>query len=193
MNTYSPTVALIVFFGVILILFFIFKPKKGLFYKFLKAQKVNQKTAIEDVLKLLYHDSNISKDTIINELDFSSSLISESIETMLETGLIKSENELFFLAKDGQEYALRIIRAHRLWEKYLSEKTGFHEVEWHERAEQKEHELSNDEVDDLSNLLGNPRYDPHGDQYLLKQVQLRRVKEYYFLNYLFLILVKLFI
>jgi DtxR family Mn-dependent transcriptional regulator len=163
MNTYSPTVALIVFFGVILILFFIFKPKKGLFYKFLKAQKVNQKTAIEDVLKLLYHDSNISKDTIINELDFSSSLISESIETMLETGLIKSENELFFLAKDGQEYALRIIRAHRLWEKYLSEKTGFHEVEWHERAEQKEHELSNDEVDDLSNLLGNPRYDPHGD------------------------------
>ncbi len=163
MNTYSPTVALIVFFGVILILFFIFKPKKGLFYKYLKARKENEKTAIEDVLKLLYHDSNISKGTIFNELEFSNGLLLDSIETMIESGLIKSENELFYLTKDGHEYALRIIRAHRLWEKYLSEKTGFHKEEWHERAELKEHELSSDEVENLSTLLGNPRYDPHGD------------------------------
>ena len=163
MNTYSPTVALIVFFGVIYILYFIFNPKKGLFFKYLKARKENEKTAIEDVLKLLYHDSDISKETIFNELDFSHSLILESLETMIETGLIKNEKELFYLTKDGHEYALRIIRAHRLWEKYLSEKTGFHKEEWHKRAELKEHELSNDEVEDLSTLLGNPRYDPHGD------------------------------
>jgi DtxR family Mn-dependent transcriptional regulator len=163
MNTYNPTVALLVFFGVILVLFFIFNPKNGLFFKYLKVRKESEKTAIEDVLKLLYHDSNISKNTIFNELDFSHSLLMESIETMIETGLVKKENELFSLTKDGHEYALRIIRAHRLWEKYLSEKTGFHKEEWHKRAERKEHELSSEEVEDLSTLLGNPRYDPHGD------------------------------
>lgn len=163
MNTYNPKVALLVFFGVILVLFFIFNPKNGLFFKYLKARKESEKTAIEDVLKLLYHDSNISKNTIFNELDFSHSLLLESIETMIETGLVKKEKELFSLTKDGYEYALRIIRAHRLWEKYLSEKTGFHKEEWHKRAELKEHELSSEQVENLSTLLGNPRYDPHGD------------------------------
>lgn len=163
MITYSPTIALLVFFGIILILFFVFNPKNGLFFRFKKARKENEKTAIEDVLKLLYHDPNISKNTIFSELDFSHSLLMESIETMIETGLVNKENDLFSLTKDGQEYALRIIRAHRLWEKYLSEKTGFHKEEWHRRAELKEHELSSEEVEGLSTLLGNPRYDPHGD------------------------------
>jgi DtxR family Mn-dependent transcriptional regulator len=163
MNTYNPVTALLVFFCIILVLFFIFNPKKGLFFKYLKARKESEKTAIEDVLKLLYHDSNISKNTIFDELDFSHGLLMESIETMIETGLVKKENELFSLTKDGHEYALRIIRAHRLWEKYLSEKTGFHKEEWHKRAERKEHELSSEEVEDLSTLLGNPRSDPHGD------------------------------
>ncbi|MGY0427331.1 MAG: metal-dependent transcriptional regulator, partial [Polaribacter sp.] len=49
------------------------------------------------------------------------------------------------------------------WEKYLSEKTGFDKHEWHGRAERKEHELSADEMDKLEVLLGNPKFDPHGD------------------------------
>ncbi|WP_158839267.1 metal-dependent transcriptional regulator [Polaribacter sp. L3A8] len=163
MNTYNPVTALLVFGVVIILLFFIFNPKKGLFFKYLKARKENEKTAIEDVLKLLYHNPDTSKDTIFDELEFSHSLLLESIETMLETGLMEKKNELFSLTNEGDEYALRIIRAHRLWEKYLSEKTGFHKEEWHKRAEKKEHELSGKEVEDLSTLLGNPRYDPHGD------------------------------
>jgi len=163
MNTYNPIVALLVFFGVILVLYFIFNPKKGFFFKYLKARKETEKTAIEDVLKLLYHDPKTSINTIFNELDFSHALLLESIDTMLETGLVKKEHELFSLTKDGDEYALRIVRAHRLWEKYLSEKTGFSKTEWHKRAEKKEHELSGEEVENLSTLLGNPRYDPHGD------------------------------
>jgi len=163
MNTYNPIVALMVFFGIILILYFIFNPKKGLFFKYLKVRKETEKTAIEDVLKLLYHDPKTSINTIFNELDFSHSLLLESIDTMVESGLIKKEHELFSLTEEGDEYALRIVRAHRLWEKYLSEKTGFHKTEWHSRAEKKEHELSGKEVEDLSTLLGNPRYDPHGD------------------------------
>jgi DtxR family Mn-dependent transcriptional regulator len=58
---------------------------------------------------------------------------------------------------------LRIIRTHRLWERYLADETGVEEMGWHEDAERQEHRLSTDEADALSARMGNPRYDPHGD------------------------------
>jgi DtxR family Mn-dependent transcriptional regulator len=56
-----------------------------------------------------------------------------------------------------------VIRAHRLWEHYLAQETGFDEREWHERAEAAEHRLTPQEMDELSALLGHPTHDPHGD------------------------------
>ncbi|QTE24393.1 metal-dependent transcriptional regulator [Polaribacter cellanae] len=160
---YNPLIALLVFCVVVFVLYFIFNPEKGLYFKYIKAQKENKKTAVEDILKLLYHNPKISKNLIFKQLNFSNSLLLESIDSMLESGLINNENGFYSLTKNGDEYALRIVRAHRLWEKYLSEKTGFKKEEWHKRAELKEHELSRAEVEDLAALLGNPRYDPHGD------------------------------
>jgi len=76
--------------------------------------------------------------------------------------LISLEGDRVKLTKSGSDYALRIVRAHRLWEKLLAEKTGFNESEWHNRAEEKEHELSHDDTDLLASRLGNPQYGPHG-------------------------------
>ncbi len=67
------------------------------------------------------------------------------------------------LTPAGREAALHIIRAHRLWEHYLAEETGFEEAEWHGRAERLEHALTPQQVDELATQLGNPIYDPHGD------------------------------
>ena len=52
---------------------------------------------------------------------------------------------------------------HRLWEKYLAEKTGFDKKEWHDRAEAMEHQLNHEETNLLAMQLGNPIFDPHGD------------------------------
>jgi len=56
-----------------------------------------------------------------------------------------------------------VIRAHRLWERYLAEDTGFDESEWHSQAEFYEHQLSPDEANALDARLGHPTHDPHGD------------------------------
>jgi len=129
--------------------------------------KQKDKTIIEDILKFLYHNSlsnnSISTIDLTNAINFSNSLIIESLKKMMDNELIILEKDSYKLTANGNEYALQIIRAHRLWEKYLSEKTGFHKGEWHERAEEKEHELSTSEINKLSNLLGNPKFDPHGD------------------------------
>ena len=67
------------------------------------------------------------------------------------------------LTDEGRRYALRIVRTHRLWERYLAEETGVTEAEWHSEAEYREHVLSPDEANLLAEQMGNPRYDPHGD------------------------------
>jgi DtxR family Mn-dependent transcriptional regulator len=127
----------------------------------------NDKTIMEDILKFLYHNqtsnNSITTTDLTNTLNFPNSSIIESLNKMMDNELIKLEKDSYKLTSNGNEYALQIIRAHRLWEKYLSEKTGFHKKEWHERAEKKEHELNQTEINSLSNLLGNPKFDPHGD------------------------------
>ena len=66
------------------------------------------------------------------------------------------------LSDDGRTYALRIIRVHRLWERYLADETGVQESDWHEHAEEREHALSPGEANALSAEMGHPRFDPHG-------------------------------
>ncbi len=58
---------------------------------------------------------------------------------------------------------MHILRAHRLYEHYLADQTGYAEKEWHSLAEVQEHSLTPDEVESLATKLGNPSHDPHGD------------------------------
>ena len=164
---YNPITALLIFFGISLLLFFVFRPKKGIYFLLKNMYHQEDKMIIEDILKFLYHNQTSNKHITTNHLtstlEFSNDTIVESLKTMLANELISLEQDCYNLTTAGSEYALQIIRAHRLWEKYVSEKTGFHKEEWHERAEKKEHELSQSEINKLSNLLGHPKFDPHGD------------------------------
>ena len=164
---YNPIIALALFFGICLILFLVFRPKKGIYFSLKNNYQQKDKTIIEDISKFIYHNhisnNTITTNDLTNTLNFSNSLIIECLKKMIDNELIILKKDSYKLTANGNEYALQIIRAHRLWEKYLSEKTGFHKGEWHERAEKKEHELSQSEINNLSNLLGNPKFDPHGD------------------------------
>ncbi len=57
-------------------------------------------------------------------------------------GLLISHHETLQLSSEGRSYALRIIRVHRLWEKYLADETGVDERDWHHSAEEFEHKLT---------------------------------------------------
>ena len=62
---------------------------------------------------------------------------------------------------DGRSYALRIIRIHRLWERYLSDETGFDPPVWHQQAELREtHHIDRGGRGPLPPVWGHPRYDP---------------------------------
>lgn len=63
----------------------------------------------------------------------------------------------------GLRVALLVIRRHRLWECFLVDKLRFSWEEVHEIAEDLEHVRSNMLTERLSQFLGNPDRDPHGD------------------------------
>ncbi len=67
------------------------------------------------------------------------------------------------LTTKGRALATDLIRRHRLWEVFLTEKLGFTWDKVHDMAEELEH-INNEELTErLDHFLGFPRFDPHGD------------------------------
>jgi DtxR family Mn-dependent transcriptional regulator len=85
------------------------------------------------------------------------------LSRMEALGLVRSEGEVIRLTAPGRDAARQVLRAHRLWERYLADETGVAQAAWHAMAERHEHVLSREEAELLSARLGHPRYDPHGD------------------------------
>ncbi len=126
-----------------------------------------QKTITEDILKQLFHVQQSKRTATINSLSgalkIRRSKILPMIVQMTQAGLVETINDTIRLTEEGSSYGLKIIRTHRLWEKYLAEKTGHQAADWHYLAEKMEHQLTENETTALSNSLGNPLFDPHGD------------------------------
>jgi DtxR family Mn-dependent transcriptional regulator len=120
----------------------------------------------EDALKHIrqceFHAERASVKSLAGALNISPNQVTAVITRLESHGLLQMDGTEFRLTASGQDYAMRVIRAHRLYERFLAEATGFDESEWHERADRIEHSLSTDEVASLSARLGNPTHDPHG-------------------------------
>lgn len=67
------------------------------------------------------------------------------------------------LTEEGVRIATALVRRHRLWEVFLTEKLGFAWDEVHDMAEQLEHVQHAELIERLDAFLGYPRFDPHGD------------------------------
>jgi DtxR family Mn-dependent transcriptional regulator len=142
-------------------------PRSGFLWKGLAAIRSGDRVRIEDALKHLYDCEYRRRDCTLQSLSGALGLggrrATELLRRLEELELVHSEATAYRLTTEGRSYALRIIRIHRLWERYLSEETGFSPSEWHFEAETREHRTSREEAESLAASLGYPRYDPHGD------------------------------
>jgi len=163
----EPLIAILIAVGIALIAWFFFRPQDGLVPRWRKARQFTNRVLLEDALKHIQrcerHGDKPSLQSIAGALDVSVNQSAQIADELQGMELIVFANGEFQLTPAGREYALRIIRAHRLWEEYLAEHTGFEESEWHDQAEKYEHLLSAEEARDLAQQLGNPVFDPHGD------------------------------
>ena len=63
----------------------------------------------------------------------------------------------------GQSMALMMVRRHRMIETYLCTQLGYTLDEVHEEAEVLEHAVTDQFLERISAVMGNPTRDPHGD------------------------------
>jgi DtxR family Mn-dependent transcriptional regulator len=163
----DPLSSLLTGIIIIIVSVLVFWPQWGLAARLRRASRSGQRILMEDALKHVYECETNNETCTYKSLAGSISLHPEKaakLITRLESmGLITLNSSGFKLTKEGRDYALRIIRVHRLWERYLAEETGIPETAWHTEADIKEHAFSVEEANELSRKLGYPRYDPHGD------------------------------
>lgn len=142
-------------------------PDRGFFWRWLRYHRITDRVLIEDALKHLhdceYRQRTPTVQSLCGALATSGDRAARLLARLEAQGLVRSEGGSFSLTDDGRNYALRIIRVHRLWERHLSEETGLNEADWHHEADRHEHLLSRDEADALAARMGHPLYDPHGD------------------------------
>ena len=150
------------------LLYFTFRWRRGWFWRwrertFHKAARIH----LEDALKHLFTFQEAgqigSLESLAGAVEVSRDEAARLAAGLEKKGLVRPYRAGWELTDEGQRYALQVIRTHRLWERYLADETGIDEGEWHRRADRIEHQLTPDEVEALSQRMGHPAFDPHGD------------------------------
>jgi DtxR family transcriptional regulator, Mn-dependent transcriptional regulator len=145
----------------------VFWPGRGLFAQRRRGRRLASRVALEDALKHIYgHEARgntCTLSSVAGGLEISTSRALSLVDRMQHGQLVRVSDGRILLTDDGRRYALEVVRAHRLWERYLADETGVDPLEWHERAERREHTLTPEDANALSERLGNPLFDPHGD------------------------------
>lgn len=133
----------------------------------MKSSSYHDRVQLEDALKHVFQSEydglTPGADSVAGALRLSRERARVLASRLVEAGLATADGGALRLTGAGRDYALQVLRAHRLYETFLARETGVRSGEWHRQAEISEHRLTPESVDALSDRLGHPRYDPHGD------------------------------
>jgi len=164
-----PALALTLFAVLAGLLYLAFRPRRGWGARLARYARVTDRVRVEDALKHLLHAENRGRtgtiESVAGALEVSRSRAVRLLGRIHRAGLVRPDggDSGYRLTDEGRSYGLRLVRAHRLLERYFADRTGIPAEEWHEEAERREHDLTPDQTDRLAARMGHPRFDPHGD------------------------------
>lgn len=104
-----------------------------------------------------------SVESLAGSLGVTARLALELVERMEARGLVRTAASGIGLTPEGHRLAIQVVRAHRLFERYLAYEASVHPKEVHKLAHRLEHTLSPQELEQLDAYMGHPTADPHGD------------------------------
>ncbi len=154
---------LVVLFVVLLL------PRYGLLARWKVWHLQRRRVLLEDALKyILEHTLDHGEPPTAAELAVclgrSLPVTRTLVEQLRAQGLIRpDEAGRLHLTAAGRDWAVHVLRAHRLWERYLRDHAGLPLAEVHRAAHRLEHRLSREQAQRLYQMLGYPATDPHGD------------------------------
>ena len=116
----------------------------------------------ECIFELAEDDMDVIQARIADRLQVSRPAVSEMMRRMEHEGLITTDGGIG-LTPDGVVLAERVVRRHRLAERFLTDVLQLSWAEAHHEAGRWEHVMSENVEEALSQLLGNPTTCPHGN------------------------------
>jgi DtxR family Mn-dependent transcriptional regulator len=150
-----------------LLLIYILIPRFGLLALYKDWRSTRQREQVEDALKHLLDREqggrHASPESLAGSLDLPRVKTTALIASMESQGLIESRGPEIHLTAEGERWAMHIVRAHRLWERYLADEARMPLEKVHGEAHRREHGITDSELDALDAALGHPSHDPHGD------------------------------
>jgi DtxR family Mn-dependent transcriptional regulator len=141
-------------------------PRGGLWARWRRLRQAHRRARVEDVLKHLHacewRGGLATPESLAGALRLSARAASRLIADMRAQGWLTTTDGLR-LTPQGVQLALPVIRAHRLWERYLADEARMPLTAIHAEAERREHDHSAEALSALDAALGHPVSDPHGD------------------------------
>jgi len=145
----------------------IFLPKFGLMALMENTREKRQRELVEDALKYLldkqYEGETSTRNSLGGALRLTQVQTNQLTRMMESQGLIDSKGSKLVFTTEGEQWAVQILRAHRLWEKYLAVEANMPLDRIHKEANRREHTSSPAQIDQIEADLGFPKFDPHGD------------------------------
>lgn len=158
----GPTIVLVA--SLICVLSLLLAPKQGIIFELVKAQRFRHTCLLENVLKSIkrYGKGEVSITEIAKYQSISKAhLHLILLRLCLQGFLVKKANGSYALTHEGERWATRIIRLHRLWEVYLADYLKVAAERVHKSAEEMEHIITDELEIELTALLKDPKKDPH--------------------------------
>jgi DtxR family Mn-dependent transcriptional regulator len=145
----------------------LFLPTYGVLARIAAWREIRQREMVEDALKHLLdreqQGRHATPQSLAGTLNLSLGNATKLIARMESQNLIESRGNEIHLTPEGERWALHVVRAHRLWERYLADEARMPLEKIHGEAHRREHSLTDAELDALDAAMGYPTHDPHGD------------------------------
>lgn len=143
----------------------LFAPKRGVCTRIYQLIVFRNQCLRENLLKGIWK-LHPQKSFLIQDLPFTQTISAFSMRLALfqlkrQKILQQLPNHRFQLTEKGEKQGKRIVRLHRLWEAYLVNYVGLGQELVHHSAEEMEHVITKEIEQNLSQLLQDPRVDPH--------------------------------
>jgi len=117
----------------------------------------------ETIFELREDDIKVVQARIAERLEVSRPAVSEMIKRLERDGLIVMDGTVVQLTADGRRLAERVVRRHRLAERFLTDVLGLSWAVAHHEAGKWEHVISEPVEIALDRVLGSPTTCPHGN------------------------------
>jgi DtxR family Mn-dependent transcriptional regulator len=117
----------------------------------------------ECIFELHEDDVEVIQARIVERLNVSRPAVSEMMRRLENEGLVTTGAGTIRLTETGTELAERVVRRHRIAERFLTDMLGLSWAEAHTEAGKWEHVISPAVEDAMVRLLGEPTTCPHGN------------------------------